>query len=87
VVESERAFLALGTDFIGVQEAEMKSLQFKRSIYVSKPIQRGEAITKENIKIIRPAFGMAPKYYHLVLGKTANRDLKPGYPLSEKDLQ
>lgn len=87
VIESKRVFQALGKEFVGVLDSELESLKFKRSIYVSKPIHRGEAITTENIKVVRPAFGMAPKYYHLVLGKTVNSDLKPGHPLSEKDLQ
>jgi pseudaminic acid synthase len=87
VIESKRVFQALGKEFVGVLDSELESLKFKRSIYVSKPIHRGEAITTENIKVVRPAFGMAPKYYHQVLGKTVNSDLKPGHPLSEKDLQ
>lgn len=87
VIETKRAFLALGKEFVGVLESERESLKFKRSIYVSKPIQKGETITTDNIKVVRPAFGMAPKYYDLVLGKTVNNDLTPGHPLSEKDLQ
>ncbi len=86
VVESERAFLALGSDFIGVQEAEKKSLQFKRSIYISKDINEGELITESNIKVIRPALGLAPKYFDLVLGKKAKHDLKKGQPLKLEDV-
>lgn len=81
VLESERAFLALGTDFIGVQEAEKKSLQFKRSIYVSEDIKAGDIITEKNIKVIRPALGMEPKYYDFVIGKKAKCDLLKGQPL------
>lgn len=86
VVESERAFLALGTDFIGVQEAEKKSLQFKRSIYVSEDINEGDLITENNIKVIRPALGLAPKYFDVVIGKKAKHGLKKGQPLKMDDL-
>jgi pseudaminic acid synthase len=86
VSESERAFLALGKIFIGVQEAEKKSLLFKRSIYVSEDIKAGEPITEKNIKVIRPALGLAPKHYDVVIGKEAKKDLKKGTPLSFDDL-
>lgn len=86
VVESERAFLALGTDFIGVQKAEEKSLQFKRSIYVAEDIKEGEIISESNIKVIRPALGLAPKYYEIVIGKKAKKKLMKGQPLSMDDL-
>ncbi|HRD38912.1 MAG TPA: pseudaminic acid synthase [Bacteroidia bacterium] len=87
VVESERAFLALGTDFIGVQEAEKKSLQFKRSIYVSEDINEGDLITEKNIKVIRPALGLAPKYFDVVIGKRASKKLMKGQPLQMEDLK
>lgn len=86
VEETERAFLALGTDFIGVQKAEEKSLLFKRSIYVSEEIKAGEVINEKNIKVIRPALGLAPKYYDVVIGKKAKSDLHKGQPLSMNDL-
>lgn len=85
VMESERAFLALGTDFIGIQKAEEKSLQFKRSIFVSKDIKQGENLTEDNIRVIRPATGIAPKHYDKVLGKKAKKDLKAGTPLQFED--
>lgn len=86
VIESERAFLALGTDFIGVQPAEEKSLLFKRSIYVSDEIKKGDIITEKNIRVIRPALGLAPKFYDVVIGKKAKNDLHKGQPLSMNDL-
>jgi pseudaminic acid synthase len=86
VNETERAFLALGTDFIGVQKAEEKSLLFKRSIYVAEDIKKGELITEKNIKVIRPALGLAPKYYDVVIGKKAKVNLVKGQPLVMRDL-
>ncbi|MES2131547.1 MAG: pseudaminic acid synthase [Bacteroidota bacterium] len=86
VVETERAFLSLGKVFIGIQEAEKASLQFKRSIYISEDLKAGDVITENNIRVIRPALGIAPKYYDSVLGKKAKTDLKKGKPLSFDDL-
>lgn len=82
VVETERAFLALGKVQYGIQPAEEKSVQFKRSIYVSKDIKAGEILSTDNLKIIRPANGLAPKHWEEVLGKKAKTNIKAGTPLS-----
>ncbi|MDL5048258.1 pseudaminic acid synthase [Oscillatoria amoena NRMC-F 0135] len=82
VIESERAFLAMGQVFYGVQEAEKKSLRFKRSLYVVKDVKAGDTFTADNLRVIRPGDGMQPKYYETILGKTASRDIKAGTPLT-----
>lgn len=82
VIESERAFLAMGGIQLDTQKAEEKSRQFKRSIYVSKDIKLGEILTKENIRVVRPGDGLDPKYYEEILGKACNKDLKFGTPFS-----
>jgi pseudaminic acid synthase len=82
VVESERAYLALGHIQYGVQKAEEKSKFFKRSIYVFKDIQSGETFTKENIRVIRPGDGLAPKFFEQVLGKQAKQSIKAGTALT-----
>lgn len=82
VIESERAFLAMGQVFYGVQEAEKKSLRFKRSLYVVKDVKAGDIFTADNLRVIRPGDGMQPKYYETVLGKKASQDIKAGTPLT-----
>jgi pseudaminic acid synthase len=82
VIEGERAFLALGSIQYGVQNTEKKSLEFKRSVYVFKDIKAGEKFTKLNIKIIRPGFGLEPKYYEKVLDRIAKTDIQAGTPLT-----
>ncbi|MCX6295698.1 MAG: pseudaminic acid synthase [Bacteroidetes bacterium] len=82
VVETERAFLSLGKIQTEILPAEEKSLQFKRSIYVSKDISSGEILSAENLKIIRPANGLAPKHWDEVAGKKAKKDIKAGTPLN-----
>jgi pseudaminic acid synthase len=82
VHESERAYLALGHVQTEVQEAEKKSLLYKRSIYVSSDLKIGDQLSAENLRIIRPALGLAPKYWEDVLGLKINHDIKAGTPLS-----
>lgn len=80
VVETERAFLAMGNIQLDTQKSEEKSRQFKRSIYVVKDIKVGEVFTKENIRVIRPGDGMEPKFYEITLGKIARQDYTKGSP-------
>ncbi|GAB3534744.1 pseudaminic acid synthase [Pontibacter brevis] len=82
VVETERAWEALGHVQYGVQRAEEKSRLFKRSVYVARDIKAGDTFTRENIRVIRPGLGLAPKYYEGLLGKPAKQDIKAGTPLS-----
>lgn len=84
-IETERSWLALGKVKYGPTEKEMASLKYRRSIYVSKDINAGEKFSKSNIKIVRPGFGLAPKYYEQLLDKEATKDLKAGTPLSLHD--
>jgi pseudaminic acid synthase len=82
VIESERAWQALGHIQYGVQRAEEKSLLFKRSVYASKDIAAGEKLTKDNIRVIRPGLGLAPKHYDKLLGMQARETIKAGTPLT-----
>jgi len=81
VIETERAFRGLGKIQYGIQKSEKNSLNFKRSIFAFKDIKPGEAFTNENTRIIRPGIGLAPKYYELILGKTAKFEIKSGQPI------
>ncbi|MEJ8552894.1 pseudaminic acid synthase [Tepidibacter sp. Z1-5] len=65
-----------------LSEREEKNLQFRRSIFVVENIKKGEVLTQENIRIIRPSYGIQPKYYEMVIGKKAKIDLKKGTPLT-----
>ena len=82
VVETERAWQALGEISYGVTEAEKKSLQFRRSIYIARDIAAGETLTVENLRCVRPGLGLPPKYYDTLLGRKVNRDVKMGTPMS-----
>ena len=82
VTESERAHQALGSARFGATDAELKSLQYRRSIYVTADTEAGEIFTTGNIRCIRPGNGLAPKYYSEVLGRVARERLVKGTPLS-----
>lgn len=82
VEETERAWLSLGSITYGPTKAEEPSLKDRRSLYVVKDIQAGEILTKENIRAIRPGFGLPPKHLKSVLGKVAKTSVKKGTPLS-----
>ena len=82
VEESERAFLALGKVIYGVMEDEKKSLTFKRSIYIVEDMKAGEEFTMNNIRIIRPGLGIAPKYFETMLGKRVNSNVNRGTALT-----
>lgn len=82
VVETERAWQALGTVSYGATVAEQKSLQFRRSLYVVKDMKAGETLTRENVRAIRPGLGMPTKYLDVILGKAIRQDVKRGTALS-----
>jgi pseudaminic acid synthase len=82
VIETNRAFDALGEIQYGVQKAEEKSLLYKRSIFVSEDIKEGELFTTQNTRIIRPGNGLPTQFYPIILGRTSRKDLKKGTPLS-----
>lgn len=82
VVETERAWQALGSVKYGPTESEKKSLQFRRSLYIGEDMKAGEVLTPENLRCVRPGLGLAPRYYEQLIGKAVNRDVKKGTPLS-----
>ena len=86
VVESERAWQALGSVQYGASEAEKNSTIFKRSIYVAKNIKAGEEFSNQNLRIVRPGDGAPPSLLKALIGKKANKDFQKGSPLVMEDL-
>lgn len=82
VIESERAFLAMGQVNYTLTAKEQNSLQFKRSLYVVQPMLAGEPFTPANVRSIRPANGLHTRYYEQVLGQVASVDIQAGTALS-----
>lgn len=75
---------ALGKVQYGPRERELNSKVFRRSLYVVKDIKAGEQFTEENVKSIRPGYGLAPKYLHQVIGQYAVAEIQSGSPLDIK---
>lgn len=78
---------AMGKVSYGVSKQEETNACFRRSLFVVKDIAAGEKLTPENIRSIRPAYGLKPKYYKEVLGKVAKHEIKRGTPLSFEDIE
>lgn len=69
---------AIGMVNYEITPAAQKNLNGRRSLYVSADIKKGEKFTVDNIKSVRPAYGLHPKYLEFILGKRANRNLHAG---------
>ena len=74
---------AIGKETYELTEKQKKGKDFSRSLYVVKDIKKGEVITEENVRSIRPGFGLHPKYYNIILGKVAKENLTAGTRLKE----
>lgn len=81
VVETERAWQALGKVSYGATAAEKASVQFRRSLYVVKEMKEGEEFTAENIRSIRPGYGLHTRYLDKVIGRHASKELSRGTAL------
>ena len=81
VIESERAWQALGTITYGPTESKKNSLKFRRSLYIAEDMKAGDVLTQENLRCVRPGLGLAPKYYEELLGKSVRQGIKKGTPL------
>lgn len=82
VTETQRAWEALGTVRYGRTQAEDKSVVFRRSLYVTKDLAPGDFLTPENLRAIRPGFGLPPKYYDMLLGRKVGQTIRRGTPFS-----
>jgi len=80
--DTKIAWQSLGIAGYDRKEAEQSSLIFRRSLYVVRDIKKGDKFTKDNIRRIRPGFGLKPKFYEEVLKKTSKKNVKAGTPLN-----
>lgn len=78
VVESERAFAAVGSAVVGATPSEREGLRFRRSLYVVTDVGKGEPVTVDNVRSIRPAGGLAPDDFTTVQGRVFTRDVAAG---------
>ena len=81
VKDVRQAEKAIGRVKYGASKQEKDSLAFRRSIFAVKDIKAGEKLSEDNIRVIRPGYGMEPKYYEELIGQTALDDIERGTPL------
>lgn len=87
MVKSVReAEAAMGKVDYSLTEKMVESRRFSRSLYVVEDIPPGEVLTEANIRSIRPGYGLHPRYYNQIIGKTARTALKRGSRLSLDDI-
>ena len=82
VDDCKSAWSSLGSVGYSLAESERANTRFRRSIYAVKPIKAGEPLTRENIRVIRPGFGLPPKHLPDIIGRTAARDIAYGEALT-----
>lgn len=78
VQETARAAVALGAVRYGPTEADRRSLQFRRSLYVVEDLRAGDRLTARNLRAIRPGLGLPPKHLDQLLGRRVSRDVARG---------
>ena len=87
VKEGINAWKAKGKVFFGPTKSEKKSIRFRRSIFAIKEIKKNEIFTHKNIKILRPAIGLKPKFYFDMIGKKSRANIKKFSPIKFKDFK
>ena len=81
VQDIRQAEKAIGKVRYGVSKQEEGNVIFRRSVFAVADIERGGQITEDNTRIIRPGYGLAPKFYQEIIGQTALRRIKKGTPI------
>ena len=84
VIEAKNAWESLGQIKYGILKSEHNSIKYKRSLYVSKNVKKGDIVNEENIRIIRPGYGLNPRYYDQVIGREFKKNIVKGTPLDWK---
>lgn len=82
VEETKRAWQGIGKIKYGPTKSEENSLTDRRSLYVGQDMKAGDIFTKDNLRDIRPGFGLHTRYFDILLGKTIKKDTKKGTALS-----
>ena len=79
--EADRAWNAIGSVCFGPTESETNSLAFRRSLYITRDLDAGDVLTRDNVRSVRPGFGLAPKHLDAVLGLKVRRSIPAGSPV------
>jgi len=82
VIESERAWQSLGKVSYGPNKKEIQSRKYRRSLYIVEDMKSGDIISPQNMRAIRPGFGLPPKFADIVMGRAVSKDIKRGTSLT-----
>ncbi len=84
---AKTAWLAMGNVDYGRKSSEKSNVKFRRSLYFVKDMCKGDIITEDSIKSVRPGYGLQPKYYKYVIGKKIVSDVFRGQPLTFESIE
>ena len=86
VLDVRTAKKIVGDVYYGPTKGEIANTQFRRSLFAVKDIKKGETVSSENVRSIRPSHGLKPVHFAQIDGKTAPKDFEYGEPITEDDL-
>jgi len=86
VTETERAWQSLGKIQYGPTTSELRSMVFRRSLYIAQDLQAGDILSTVNLRCVRPGFGLKPEHFDQVIGKRVIKNLTCGTPLKWEHL-
>ena len=78
------AWTSLGDINYSRKDSELENLKFRRSLYFIKDLKKGDVISEENTKSIRPGYGLKPKFFDKIYGKPVNCDISRGTPVKKE---
>ena len=72
----------MGDCKVNRKSVEESNVKFRRSLYVIKDMKKGETFSENNIRRIRPGYGLSPKFFDDIIGKISNQEIERGTPIS-----
>jgi pseudaminic acid synthase len=87
VTDVRKAEKAIGNVNYDLTDKQKRTREHSRSLFVVKDVKKGETITEENVRSVRPGFGLSPKYLNSALGKEFNEDISKGTPLKASHIK
>ena len=86
-IEIDNSWKSIGVNKYGPSQDDIINLKFRRSIYYIKDLKKHHKLKKNDIKIVRPSYGLEPKYFKKILGKVLKNHIKSNTPVSLKDFK
>ncbi|QKJ25931.1 pseudaminic acid synthase [Aquiluna borgnonia] len=83
---ADRVWESLGFDNFAIQPSERDNIRFRRSLYFVKDVKRGEMLSRDHVRSIRPGYGVAPKFLKKIIGKNAPVAFYAGDPVTKEVL-